>query len=251
MNNADGLPPFAPTRWTLVLRARGETPEARAALSELCAAYYQPVFRFLRREGRDDETARELAQEFFTRVLQHGNLGAADPARGRFRSYVLGAVKHFLADQRKHTRRQRRGGGAAPESLDAPVTENGTTLELPDARATVPDAWFDRQWALTVINRALNTVADEFASGGRRGQFEQLKPWLIGEATALSLSQADVARRLGLNEGAVKVAIHRLRKRFREVLRAEIAQTLAEGDDVEAELRYLVQALAEGASGAP
>ena len=244
MNSVDAISPFAPTRWTLVLRARGETPEARAALSELCAAYYQPVFRFLRREGRDDETARELAQEFFARVLQHGELGAADPARGRFRSYLLGAVKHFLADQRKHAGRAKRGGGAVPESLDAPAMEGGPALELHDAGATVPDAWFDRQWALAVMDRALSAVGAEFTSNGKAQQFEQLKPWLIGEAVALS--QADVARRLGLNNGVVKVAIHRLRKRFRDVLRAEVTQTLAAGDDVDAELRYLVEALAHG-----
>jgi RNA polymerase sigma factor (sigma-70 family) len=236
-------PLFVPTRWTLVLRARGETPEARTALSELCAAYYQPVFQFLRREGRDDNDARELTQEFFARVLQDGELGGADPARGRFRSYLLGAVKHFLADQRKHARRLKRGGGATPESLDARVTGEETPVELPDVGATVPDAWFDRQWALALMDRALTAVATEFASSGKAEQFQQLKPWLIGEA---ALSQADVARRLGLNEGAVKVAIHRLRKRFRDVLRAEVRQTLGNADDLEAELRYLVEALAHG-----
>src|SRR5262245_48730563 len=109
---------FAPTHWSLVLRARGETPEARAALSELCEAYYQPVLRFLCREGRPEDAARELAHEFFAGVLKRGQLGAADRARGRFRSYLLGAVKHFLADQRKYARREKRGEGIAPESLD-------------------------------------------------------------------------------------------------------------------------------------
>jgi RNA polymerase sigma factor (sigma-70 family) len=244
MNPAAGPAEFAPTRWTLVLRARGESPEARAALSDLCAAYYQPVFRFLRREGRDDDVARELAQEFFARVLQHGDLGAADPSRGRFRSYLLGAVKHFLADQRKQAGRQKRGGGAMPSSLDAPVTDEGATLDLPDTGAEVPDAWFDRQWALAVMERALVAVEAEFAGAGKAAQFEQLKPWLMGEAAAPP--QAEVARRLGLNEGAVKVAIHRLRKRFRDILRAEVRQTLSEGDNVDDELRYLVAALAHG-----
>ncbi len=227
-----------------MLRARGETPEARAALSELCEACYQPVFRFLRREGRDDEAARELAQEFFARILQHGDLGAADPNRGRFRSYLLGAVKHFLADQRKREGRLKRGGGVAAESLDAPVTEDGAPVDLPDAGATVPDAWFDRQWALAVMERALNVVATEFAANGKATQFDQLKPWLAGEAPALS--QATAARRLGWSEGAVKVAVHRLRKRFREALQAEVSQTLAEGDDLDTELRYLIEALGQG-----
>jgi RNA polymerase sigma-70 factor (ECF subfamily) len=174
-------------------------------------------------------------------------LGAADPARGRFRSYLLGAVRHFLADQRKHASRIKRGGGRTPESLDASEASEageGSPIEWADLSATVPDAWFDRQWALALMDRALNMVAAEFASSGKAAHFDQLKPWLIGEDPALS--QADVARRLGLNEGAVKVAIHRLRKRFRDVLRAEVRQTLAAGDDVEAELRYLIGALAQG-----
>lgn len=227
-----------------MLRARGETPEARAALSELCEVCYQPVFRFLRRDGRDDEAARELAQEFFARILQRGDLGAADPSRGRFRSYLLGAVKHFLADQRKREGCQKRGGGVAAESLDAPVTADGAPPDLPDPGAAVPDAWFDRQWALAVMERALSAVAAEFAAHGKAAQFDLLKPWLAGEAPALS--QAGVARRLGWSEGAVKVAVHRLRKRFREALRAEVRQTLADGDDPDAELRYLLAALAQG-----
>ena len=234
---------FAPTRWTLVLRARGDTPEARAALSELCEAYYEPVFRFLRREGREEEAARELAHEFFARILERGEFGALDQARGRFRSYLLGAVKHFLADRRKHEGRAKRGGGWAPESLDAPTSDGAPPLEVTDAGATTPDAWFDRAWALAVMDRALNVVEMEFKSAGKAAQFECLQPWLAGEAE--TLSQADAARQLGLNEGAVKVAVHRLRKRFREQIRTEIAHTLAEGDDVDIELRYLIEALAQ------
>jgi DNA-directed RNA polymerase specialized sigma24 family protein len=242
LNTEQTTAPFAATRWTLVLRARGETPAARAALSELCAAYYQPVVRFLAREGRADDAARELAQEFFVRILQRGELGAADPARGRFRSYLLGAVKHFLADQRKHAHRAKRGGGAVPEPLDAPATEDSSALQVAEAGATVPDAWFDRQWALTVMDRALTVVEQEFKSTDKAAQFTVLKPWLVGDSAALA--QAEAARQLGLNEGAVKVAIHRLRKRFREQIRAEIAQTVADGTDLDAELRYLVEVLA-------
>jgi DNA-directed RNA polymerase specialized sigma24 family protein len=130
---------FAQTRWTLVLRAQGNNPEARNALSELCEAYYQPVFRFLRREGRTDDAARELAQEFFARVLQRGSIGAADPARGRFRAYLLGAVKHFLSDQRKYQAREKRGGSVTTESLDAPPAEGAPSLELADPGASAPD----------------------------------------------------------------------------------------------------------------
>ncbi len=241
MNTPSTPSQFAQTRWTLVLRARGRTTQARVALSELCESYYQPVFRFLRREGHDEEGARELAQAFFARVLERGEVGDADPARGRFRSYLLGAVKHFRADEHKHRSRLKRGGGAIPESLDAPVSEEAGPPELADPGARVPDTWFDREWALTVMARSLNAMENEFRSAGKVEEFEQLKPWLVGETTGLS--QAHAARSLGMNEGAVKVAVHRLRKRFREIIRAEVSQTVADENDVDTELRYLVEVL--------
>jgi len=233
---------FSATRWTLGLRARGGSVEARGALSELCEAYYQPVFRFLRREGREEDAARELTQEFFARLLAGNGLGAADPRRGRFRSYLLGAVKHFLANQRDHESRQKRGSGLAPESLDA-GTDTEPALQITDHASTPDDTLFDREWALAVMARALQSLADEFTRDGKADQFTALKPWLVGDAALLP--QADAATRLGLSETAVKVAIHRLRKRFREVIRAEIAQTMEEARDVDAELRYLVEVLAK------
>ncbi len=232
---------FAPTRWTLVLRARGETPQARLALSELCEAYYQPVFRFLRREGRDEDTARELAHEFFARTLAGDGLATADPERGRFRAYLLGAVKHFLADQRKHSQRAKRGGGVTLESLDAPATDDLPPREIAAPVTASLDTGFDREWALTLMARALTALEAEFQAADKAAHFTVLKPWLVGEIE--TLSQSDAARELGLNEGAVKVAIHRLRKRFRELLHAEVAQTVSEDADVATELRYLVEVL--------
>ena len=225
------------------MRARGGSVEARGALSELCEAYYQPVFRFLRREGREEDAARELTQEFFARLLAGNGLGAADPRRGRFRSYLLGAVKHFLGDQRKQEQRLKRGGGVAPESLDA---EHGTApgLQVADHASAPDDTLFDREWALAVMDRALQSLAAEFAGADKAEQFTALKPWLVGDAA--SLPQADAAARLGLSESAIKVAIHRLRKRFREVIRAEIAQTMEEAGEVDGELRYLVEVLTKG-----
>ena len=240
---SNGQAAFAPTRWTLVLRARGESIEARGALSELCEAYYQPVFRFLRREGREEDAARELTQEFFVRLLAGGGFGAADPRRGRFRSYLLGAVKHFLADQRDREHRQKRGSGVAPESLDA-QTDTQPALQVADHASTPDDTIFDREWGLAVMDRALQTLAAEFAGADKSDQFTALKSWLVGDAAALP--QAEAAARLGLSESALKVAIHRLRKRFREVIRAEIAQTMEDVRDVDAELRYLVDVLARG-----
>jgi RNA polymerase sigma-70 factor (ECF subfamily) len=236
-------PVFAATRWTLVLQARGNTAQARAALSDLCTAYYEPVFRFLRRENRDEDAARELTQAFFARLLQRGEVGGADPARGRFRSYLLGAVKHFLADLRKHEHREKRGGGAALESLDAPGGDAKELLEPADPADSTSDLRFDREWALAVMNCALNAVETEFAANDKGAQFEHLKPWLIGDTP--ELSQAEVARQLELNESAVRVAIHRMRRRFRELIRSEITQTLAAGEDADTELRYLIEVLAK------
>jgi len=235
---------FATTRWTLVLRAQGsESPAAREALADLCAAYWTPVFRFLRRDGHDEESARELTQEFFARLLARGSIGGADPARGRFRSFLLGAVKHFLADRRDRERALKRGAGRAPVPLST-GTDTVSELPVPDPASPSPDAAFDRDWAFAVVERALAALADEMAAAGRTELFGVLKPWLVGEVP--SLSQAEAARALGLSEGAVKVAIHRLRKRFRELVKNEIAQTLSSAEDVQGELRYLVDVLARG-----
>jgi RNA polymerase sigma-70 factor (ECF subfamily) len=233
---------FVPTRWTLVLRAQGATAESRAALSDLCASYYEPVRRFLQREGRDEDAARELAQEFFAGVLARGGLGVADPGKGLFRTYLLGAVKHFLFDQRKHAARAKRGAGAVPESLDA-VGEDGEepTLQVADTTDGMGDAWFDRDWALTLMARALDRLSAEFSAEGKAVLYEALEPWLVGDVGGAT--QLDVGQRLGMSESAVKVAVHRLRKRFREILKAEIAQTLPEGGDPAAELGYLAEVL--------
>lgn len=239
-------PVFATTRWTLVLRARGDSPEARRALAELCEAYWSPVFRFLRSEGRTEDMARDLAQEFFARLLARAGVEGADPDRGRFRSYLLGAVKHFLADLREREGRLKRGGGAIHESLDTGPGATGSretelVRQIPDPRAAPSDAVFDRAWALAVMDRALHEVEVELAATGRERQFAVLKGWLAGESAGRT--QADAARELGMSEGAVKVAIHRLRRRFGELIRLELLHTLPEGADPEEELRYLVEVL--------
>ena len=221
------------TRWTLVLRANASSPDGKAALSDLCEAYYQPVFVFLRRMVFDADTARDHAHSFFTHLLQRGFPGP-DPDRGRFRSYLLGAVKYFVGDLLDHARREKRGGGVEHESLDA-GNDGSPALMIGDSAATPAPVLFDREWAVTVMNRAVAALAVEH-QGGRAAQFEALRPWLMGDASA---PHAETAQALGMNEGAVKVAVHRLRKRFRELLRQEIAQTLSDEDDVEDELRYL------------
>jgi RNA polymerase sigma factor (sigma-70 family) len=249
-NSAERPAGFAPTRWTLVLRAQGESAAARAALSELCEAYYAPVLTFTRHTGRDEETVRDLTQEFFARLLARHGLDTVEPGRGQFRSFLLGAVKHFLADQYDRSQAAKRGGGQAPVSIDAGMgTSTTTALQIPDPDGPAPDTVFDRQWAVTLVERALNLLAGESASTNKAEQFEILKPWLLGEVDCLS--QADAAKRLGLTEGAVKVAVHRLRRRFRQLVKAEIAQTVGDPDQVQEELRYLVEVLAQPDASPP
>lgn len=228
---------FHPTRWTLVLRSRGEGEEARRALSELCEAYYAPVVAFLRRDGRGDDTAREKAHAFFARVLS-GGLGAVDPARGRFRSYLLGALKHFLINQRDAELTAKRGGGAEHISL---ANETDTSPGLPVPGVSDDTLAFDREWALTLIGRALATLESEHA--GKPQLFHTLKPWLDGGA---EISQADAASALGMSENAVKVAIHRLRVRLRELIRAEIAATVNDPAEAADELRHLIAVASSG-----
>ncbi len=235
-------PAFLTTRWTQVREARGDTPAARAALGELCAAYWIPVYRFLLREGRGEDDARELTQEFFARLLK-GGVGGADPGRGKFRSYLLGAVRHFLGDVSDRASRQKRGGGVVAESLSEPDPDgSGAGLQVEDPNGAVGDAHFDRQWALAILDRSLTELELEMESAGKRSNFEVLQPWLVGESNPLE--QVAAACRLGMGEGALKVAIHRLRKRFRVLVRDEIARTVSDPGDVDVELQYFVEVLA-------
>jgi DNA-directed RNA polymerase specialized sigma24 family protein len=235
---------FAPTRWTQVLRARGETVEAQAALEELCKAYWQPVFEFIRHTGRVDDASRDLTQEFFARLLARRGLESADPSRGRFRSFLLAGVKNFLADQHDYASAAKRGGGRLPIAIEASLSQDTTAqLQIPDPSGLVPDMVFDRQWGLTLVERVVTRLAADLTAEGKRAQFDTLKQWLLGEVA--TLSQFDAAGRLGMTEGAVKVAIHRLRKRFRALVTAEIAQTIDDPSQVQDELRYLLDVLSQ------
>ena len=223
-------PLFAPTRWSLVQRAQDGTDAGRLALGELCEAYWQPVFRVLCRDGRSEDAAREFTQEFFAFVLAGDRLTGAEPGRGKFRSYLLGALRHFESDRRERERRQKRGGGVAPESLELHPETAGPASGWDECQ-------FDREWALAVLSRALDAVSSDYAEGGRSTHFERLRPVLAGAELP---PHAVLARELGMTEGAIKGAIHRLRRRFREAVCHEVAQTLPEGADLEEELRYLV-----------
>jgi len=209
-------------------------------LAELCQAYYEPVAAFLLYESGDPDGARDLAHEFFAYMLAGGAIGHAGREQGRFRSYLLGAVKHFLSHQREAGRRQKRGGGAESISLNDTNADNDARL-APDATVLAPDAAFDRQWALTVVARALEALRLECAAEGRDGFFEQAKPWLTGEA--VRGDQAALAAGCGMNANALKVAVHRLKRRFRQLLKAEVAGTLDNPGLVEAEMQDLFAAL--------
>ena len=227
---------FCTTRWTQVSRAKADSPEGRRALTELCNAYYEPVAAFLRYELRDADAARDLAHDFFAHMLAGRAIARAEPERGRFRSYLLGAVKHFFAHQREAGRRLKRGGGR--ENVSLHETE---ACSVPDAAVLSPDAAFDRQWALTVVARALDALRRECGAEGRAEFFEQVKPWLIGEAARGD--QTVLAAGCGLNANALKVAVHRLKRRYRQLLKAEVAGTLDDPGLVEAEMRVLFEAL--------
>ena len=226
------LSAFAATRWTLVVRAQGRTPEAKAALSDLCAAYYAPVHEFIRQWHHGADKADDLTQAFFAEILSRGGVEGANPDRGRFRSFLLGAVKHFLSHAREREQAVKRGGAVEFQPLD-------TGWETPDP-ALPPDAAFDRHWALTLLSRALQSIEDQFTAEGKTETFRVLRPWLTGEADA---PQAAAAAALGLSGTAVKVAIHRLRQRFREQLRAELAATLDSPDMVAEEMGHLFASL--------
>jgi RNA polymerase sigma-70 factor (ECF subfamily) len=232
---------FHDTRWTLVSRSRGSDTQARAALSELCGAYYAPVVAFLRRDGRDEDTARELAHDFFAKLLAGDAINGADPLRGRFRSYLLSALKRFAADQRDHDHAAKRGGGQIHAVIENEDSSTGAGLQIADASVEAPDAAFDRQWALTLLARALATLEAELRDSGKGHHFDTLKSWLTADADATP--QAEAAAKLGISEDAVKVAIHRLRKRFRDAVKAEIAQTVSDLGNVREELDALMAAL--------
>ncbi|OYW29116.1 MAG: hypothetical protein B7Z47_05145 [Chthoniobacter sp. 12-60-6] len=232
---------FHDTRWTLVSRSRGSDTQAKAALSELCAAYYAPVVAFLRRDGRAEDVARDLAHDFFAKLLTGGTIDGADPLRGKFRTYLLTVLKRFTANQRDHDHAAKRGGGQIHAVIDGESDATGAGLQIADTNIEAPDAAFDRQWALTLLARALVRLEDDMREDGKSEHFDVLKPWLTAEADATP--QSEVAAKLGMSVEAIKVAVHRLRKRFREAVKAEIAQTVSDADTVREELDALMVAL--------
>ena len=231
---------FVATRWSLVLAAQAaDAPDAGSALESLCRNYWQPLYSFVRRQGHAPHDAQDLTQAFFARLLERNYLASVDQKKGKFRSFLLASMKHFLANEWDKGQAQKRGGGNVVLSLDRTAAETAYVLEPAD-QATAEKV-FERRWALTLLDRTLTRLAAEYAEDGKGELFEQLKGTLTGDRATLPYST--IAEKLGSSEGAIKVAVHRLRQRYREVLRAEIADTVSEPEEVEEELRNLFAAL--------
>jgi len=231
-------PMFTTTSWTAVVKAgRSDSMEARDALTRLCSTYWQPLHAYLRRSGHTDSDAKDLTQEFFYVLLSKNYLNAADRTQGKFRSFLLTALKHFLSNQRDRANAAKRGGGQPVLSLDQPLEEDGPTLD-PGVDLT-PSNLFERQWAATLFRQAESRLRSDYVSQGKAALFERLNGYLEGETRWGEYSA--VGKELGMSSAAVATAVHRLRHRYAEVLREEVAQTLVNPthEEIEEELQHL------------
>ena len=223
----------------VVAAGRRSSPASKAALADLCQRYWYPLYVYVRRRVADVDEARDLTQDFFARLLEKNTLALADPERGRFRSFLLTALKHFLINEWEKARAQKRGGGRKALAIDFEAKESQFTRE--PAHTWTPERLYERHWALTLLDQVLAQLRQEFQAAGKGKLFEQLKGFLVGDSA--TATHADAAGKLGMSEGAVKVAAHRLRKRYRELLRQEVAQTVADDNEVEDEIRALFRSL--------
>jgi RNA polymerase sigma-70 factor (ECF subfamily) len=238
---------FPTTQWSIVLRADAQAgQDVSLALETLCRQYWYPVYGFIRRKGHSHHAAEDLAQAFFARVLENEAIARARPERGRFRTFLLAMLRNFLISewQREHT--VKRGGGAGAFSLDFDGADAAFSRGLAD-QAMTPEQAFDRTWAVSTVEKALADLRSEYEATGRGPLFEALAPLVWGGGTPVPL--ASNAQRLGLNEGALKVALHRVRHRLRERLRAHVAATVADDAAVEDEIRYLIAAIGGNSPG--
>jgi RNA polymerase sigma-70 factor (ECF subfamily) len=231
-------PAFVTTHWSVVLAARDENSSKSAqSLEALCRLYWPPLYAFVRRQGRSPHDAQDLTQEFFARLLEKEYLKSVAQEKGRFRTFLLVALKRFLANEWDHQHAQKRGGGSLIVPIDPELAESRFVAEPAHLQ---PDQLFDRQWAVTLLGSTMARLRDEYVSTGRAKLFELLRSCLAKDESALPY--AEIAARLGLTEAAVKMAVQRLRARYREILRAEIADTVASPDEVEEEIRHLFSA---------
>jgi RNA polymerase sigma factor (sigma-70 family) len=238
MHTLSGSSRFPVTRWTMVIAAGDPNrKDTHSALVSLCENYWYPLYSYLRRRGYPADHAQDLTQEFFVRVLEGRYLDRADPEKGRFRSFILTSLKFFVADEGDRERAQKRGGGAV---LPLDFHSGEDRYQREPAHDETPERIFERRWALAVLDRVMEKLRTEFLQHGRPEHFERLKMFLLGQSDA---PYAALAREMKASEGALKVAIHRLRKRYRELFRQEIADTVADPAEVESELRFLATVL--------
>lgn len=231
---------FATTRWSIVLAAgRDSSPEAKTALATLCETYWFPLYAFVRRQGYDAQDAQDLTQGFFTRLLEKKDLRDVQRERGKFRSFLLASMKHFLMNEWDRTQAQKRGGGQRMLSVDFDEAES--RLRLEPSHEQTPEVIFEKQWALTLLDRVRAVLREEFVRAHKAEQFDRLHVYLTGEKSAVTY--AEVAEKLRISEAAVKMAVSRLRRRFHDRLRKEIVQTVATEDEVDDEIRALIDAL--------
>jgi len=218
---------------------RSDTTHAREALARLCQTYWYPLYAYVRRRGHSPEDAQDLTQEFFARLLERKAVATVSPEKGKFRSFLLASMNHFLADEWDKARAQKRGGG---QTIPLDTASAETRYLQHPAETLTPEKAFDQRWALTLLEEVYQRLQQEHEREGKGGMFEALRFCLTGQRSAVPY--ADLARRLDLSEGAVKVAVHRLRQRYRKLLRNLIAETVSTPDEVEEELRCLLRALA-------
>jgi RNA polymerase sigma-70 factor (ECF subfamily) len=231
---------FVTTHWSVVLTAgRRDTTRARAALEQLCRAYWHPLYHFVRRRGYGPEDAQDLTQGFFARLLEHHAVASASRERGRFRSFLPGSLKNFLADEWDKAQAQKRGGGRV---LPLDFAEEESRLDQTQVESVTPETAYERRWAIALLEQVYQRLEAEFRQQGRAEHFAALRVALAGERGAVPY--AELGRRLGMTEAAVKMAVKRLRQRYRELLRETIADTVSEAGEIDDELRYLQQILA-------
>jgi len=234
---------FATTRWSLVLNAtEPDAAESATALASLCESYWRPLYAYVRRRGYNPHDAQDLTQEFFAFLLSRNHFAKADPDRGRFRSFLLGTLKKFLADQRDKANARKRGGDKAVLSLDFDSAERTLALETPSDAA--PDKAFDRSWTLALLERTMGELRREHEAAGKAELFDSLKSAITGDG--LAQSYGELAAGLGLTDGAIKMAVMRLRRRYGELLRAEIAETVSTPGEIDDEIRGLFGSLRDG-----
>jgi DNA-directed RNA polymerase specialized sigma24 family protein len=238
----DGQGLFLTTRWTLVLRAGGDSAEAEAALAQLCRDYWYPLYAFVRRRGATMQDAQDATQGFFLHVMEGGMLKRASGERGKFRTFLLGGMQHFLANERRDRHRLKRGGGEVFIEMDALSAEDRFALEPVDSMT--PEARFDRSWAFALIDRVFRSLGEEFARAGRAALFEKIRPFLAAESARPGY--AAVAQELGMSASAVGVTIHRMRQRYGELLRDEILHTVSGPEELDGEIAYLMEVVARG-----